>query len=87
MQALSSCFEQNDWMCQNFLQINQDKTEIIDIWAKEGRFKVSAQLQTVMLKTWTQTWTATLGQLRSQKECISCFTLIEGVRCAFCPQS
>ena len=48
---LSRCNDQiNDWMCQNFPQINKDKTKILILGAKEERLTVSAQLQSVMLK-------------------------------------
>ena len=40
----------NDWMCQNFLQLNKDKTEIIVFGAKADRLKVTAQLESLALK-------------------------------------
>ncbi|XP_037631145.1 uncharacterized protein LOC119491325, partial [Sebastes umbrosus] len=52
VQALSECIEQvNNWMCQNFLQLNKDKTEVVVFGAKKERLKVSAHLQFVMLKS------------------------------------
>lgn len=48
---LCQCMEQiNDWMCQNFLQLNQDKTEIIVFGALEERLKVTAHLESLSLK-------------------------------------
>ena len=52
IQALSKFIEQiNDWMCQNFLQLNNDKTEAIVFGARDEQLKVSAQLKSVMLES------------------------------------
>ena len=52
IQTLTRCIDQiRDWMCQNFLQLNEDKTEIIVFGAKEERLKVSTQLQKAKLET------------------------------------
>ncbi|CAJ1082756.1 hypothetical protein KUCAC02_009465 [Xyrichtys novacula] len=55
IQTLSQCIEQiNDWMCQNFLQLNKDKTEVIVFGAEDEQLKVCAQLQSIMLKSTNQ---------------------------------
>ncbi len=52
LQPLRKCTHQiNDWMCQNFLWLNKDKTEVIVFGAKEELLGVSTQCQSVMLKT------------------------------------
>ena len=52
IQTLIRYFDQiRDWMCQNFLQLNEDKTEIIVFGAKEEILKVHTQLQTAKLET------------------------------------
>ena len=49
--SLCQCINQiNDWMCQNFLQLNKDKTEIIVFGAKEERVKVTVHLESLSLK-------------------------------------
>ena len=49
--SLCQCIEQiNDWMCKNFLQLNNDKTEIIVFGAKEERLKVTVHLESLSLK-------------------------------------
>lgn len=53
MQELARCIEQiNYWMCQNFLKLNEEKTEVVVFGAKDERLKVSTYLQTTttMLK-------------------------------------
>jgi len=37
--------EVNTWMCQNFLQLNKDKTEVIAFGNKDEVLKVNAYLQ------------------------------------------
>ena len=55
IQTLIICIDQiNEWMCQNFLQLNKDKTEISVFSAKDEQLNVSAQLQTEMLNTTNQ---------------------------------
>lgn len=45
----------NEWMCQNFLQLNTEKTEIIVFGPKEERLKVSAYLDSMTLKSTNHT--------------------------------
>ena len=53
--SLYQCVDQiNDWMCQNFLQLNKDKTEIIVFGAKEERLRVIAHLESSSLKPKSQ---------------------------------
>ena len=48
---MSKCIEHiNDWMTQNFLQLNQQKTEIIVFGAKKDRSKVITELQSASYK-------------------------------------
>ena len=49
--SLCHCIDQiNDWMCQNFLQLNKDKTEIIVFGAEKERIGVTAHLESLSLK-------------------------------------
>lgn len=49
---LCQCIEQvKDWMCQHFLQLNKDKTEIIVFGAKKERLKVTQHLHSLSPKT------------------------------------
>lgn len=44
--SLCLCLERvNDWMKQNFLQLNKDKTEILLLGRKEGRSQLGAYLE------------------------------------------
>lgn len=53
---LCQCIEQvKDWMCQNFLQLNKDKTEIIVFGAKKERLRVTQHLHSLSLKTSNKT--------------------------------
>ena len=52
IQSLCHCLEQvTNWMNQNFLQLNQDKTEVIVFGNKEKRIAVSKHLESLSLKT------------------------------------
>jgi hypothetical protein len=52
---LCQCIEQfKDWMCQHFLQLNKDKTEIIVFVCKDKRLNVSLHLDALSLKTKTK---------------------------------
>ena len=56
VQALGKCIEWkiSDWTCQNFLQLNKNKTEVIVFGAKEKRSQVTTELQSIHLKTTNQ---------------------------------
>ena len=43
-----------DWMCRHFLQLNEDKTEIIVFGAKTERLKVTQHPHSLSLKTSTK---------------------------------
>ena len=52
IQSLCHCLEQvTNWMNQNVLQLNQDKTEVIVFGNKEKRIAVSKHLESLSLKT------------------------------------
>ena len=52
IQSLCHYLEQvTNWMNQNFLQLNQDKTEVIVFGNKEKRIAVSKHLESLSLKT------------------------------------
>ncbi len=42
--SLCQCIEINSWMCQNFLQLNKEKTEVIAFGNKDEVLKVNAYL-------------------------------------------
>ncbi len=43
--SLCQCIDEiNGWMCQNFLQLNQEKTEVIAFGNKDEVLKVNAYL-------------------------------------------
>uniref|UniRef100_A0A8C5AGY4 Reverse transcriptase domain-containing protein n=1 Tax=Gadus morhua TaxID=8049 RepID=A0A8C5AGY4_GADMO len=49
---LCQCIEQvKEWMCRNFLQLNEEKTEIIVFGSKTERLKVTQHLHSLSLKT------------------------------------
>lgn len=51
IESLCLCLEKvNDWMQQNFLQLNRDKTEIIVFGNKEGKLKLSSHLESRTFK-------------------------------------
>ena len=48
--SLSKCIHQiNEWMCQNFLQLNADNTEVIVFGPQNERSKISAHLNSMSL--------------------------------------
>ena len=52
---LNKCIDEiNTWMCQNFLQQNTDKTEIVVFGPKEQRSKVTVHLESMTLKPTNQ---------------------------------
>ncbi|MDG2555425.1 reverse transcriptase domain-containing protein, partial [Vibrio parahaemolyticus] len=52
---LNKCIDEiNTWMCQNFLQLNTEKTEIVVFGPKEQRSIVSAHLDAMTLKPTNQ---------------------------------
>uniref|UniRef100_A0A3Q3N5J5 Reverse transcriptase domain-containing protein n=1 Tax=Mastacembelus armatus TaxID=205130 RepID=A0A3Q3N5J5_9TELE len=53
--SLCECINQvKEWMCQNFLQLNTDKTEVIVFGPKNERSKVIAHLDSMSLKATNQ---------------------------------
>ena len=51
IRTLSKCIEHiTDWMTQNFLQLNKQKTEIIVFGAKKDRLNLIAELQSADYK-------------------------------------
>ena len=55
LRSLSNCIHQiNEWMCQNFLQLNAEKTEVIIFGPKIEREKISAHLGSMSLTATNQ---------------------------------
>ena len=51
IETLCQCIDQiNNWMRQNFLQLNKDKTEVIVFGPKEQRLKITSRLESRSLK-------------------------------------
>lgn len=55
LHSLSDCIQQvNQWMSQNFLQLNAEKTEVIVFGPKNTRLEVCSQLNSMTLKATDQ---------------------------------